>query len=224
MSTNSSLSRLTYSFQKFSAALEAWAALPPWTDEADAVEGCRAAYWQLCGLAGELGLPSVPALAFPPKDAASGRIGGEDLARWASDAFGRLRARGSGNGNVGAVPPRRKTGRPRKTDKDSAAKVVAALRAWHEYQEDGSVGNYEPASNRELADRYGKGGSGLAPNALSRFLKDKLGKDGDGHKNYTIACRNKSIGAMLTLWLGELPSRLLDLLPSEYGRGEDDDD
>jgi hypothetical protein len=114
-----------------------------------------------------------------------------------------------------AKPNKRPTGRPKKTEKDSATKVVAALAKHHGFEENGSVTNYEPASNRGLAEAYG-----LSPNALSRFLSAKFVKD--GHKQYKIACRNDKIGAMLALWRGELPGRLADLLPEESGRGEDD--
>lgn len=115
-----------------------------------------------------------------------------------------------------AKPSKRRTGRPKKTERDSATKLIAALTAHHGYEEDGGLANYEPATNRGLADKYN-----LSKNALSRFLTEKLGKA--GHKRYKIACQNKEIGTLLSLWRGELPGRLTDLRPEEYGRGEDDD-
>jgi hypothetical protein len=114
-----------------------------------------------------------------------------------------------------AKPGKRRTGRPKRTEKDSTTKVVAALSKHHGYEENGSVTNYEPATNRELAKEYD-----LSPNALSRFLTAKLRKN--GHKMYRIKCRKKEIGILLTLWRGELPGRLADLLPEASGRGEDD--
>ena len=86
-----------------------------------------------------------------------------------------------------AWPSKRRAGRPKSTEKDSATKVIAALAAHHGYEENGSVTNYEPATNRGLAKEYG-----LSPNALSRFLAATLGED--GHKTYGIACRKKTIG------------------------------
>ena len=110
-------------------------------------------------------------------------------------------------------PAARKTGRPKKNEKDLATKVTAALGAHHKYKTDGSVTNYEPATNRDLAEKYG-----LSENALSRFLTDKLGKD--GHKQYAAACRGKKIDTFLALWNRELPGRLAKLMPQESGREE----
>jgi hypothetical protein len=107
----------------------------------------------------------------------------------------------------------KRTGRPKKTEKGSDTKVVAALSAHHGYGERMSVTNNQPATNRGLAEAYKVG-----PNALSRFLAVKLGKE--GHKQYEIACRRETIGNLLALWRGEMPGRLADLLPEEYGRGE----
>jgi hypothetical protein len=115
-----------------------------------------------------------------------------------------------------AKPSKRRTGRPRKDEKDSATKVIAALTAHHGYGEGLSVTHYEPATNRGLAEEYG-----LSKNALSRFLTAKLGED--GHKKYEISCRKKEIGTMLALWRGDLPGHLPDLLPSESGIGDDND-
>jgi hypothetical protein len=112
-------------------------------------------------------------------------------------------------------PAKRRSGRPLKSEKDSATKVIAALNAHHGYGEGGSVTNPEPATNRGLAESYD-----LSANALSRFLAGMLGEH--GHKRYEIACRNGKIGAMLALWNRELPRRHADLLPHESGREEDE--
>ena len=116
----------------------------------------------------------------------------------------------------GVGQPGRRTGRPKKIEKDSATLVVAALSKWHGY-EGGSVTNPEPATNRGLADGYG-----LSPNALSRFLKDRFPEEKNPHKKYDAACRNGTIGTLLALWNREPPSRHADLLPHESGREDDD--
>lgn len=95
---------------------------------------------------------------------------------------------------------RRKTGRPKKSEKDSETKVVAALSKHHGYEPGGSVSNYEPAKNRDLAKEFD-----LSGNALSRFLTDKLGPGGG--KTYKNRCSQGKIGALLVIWNRELPSR-----------------
>jgi hypothetical protein len=112
-----------------------------------------------------------------------------------------------------ASTAQRKTGRPKKEEKDSATKVVAALSAHHGYEEGMSVTNPEPATNRGLR-RYGVSG-----NALTRFLKDKLGED--GHKQYRTACRTGRISVLLRVWRRETPSHVLGLLPHESGSEDD---
>ena len=112
--------------------------------------------------------------------------------------------------------PAKQIGRPKKTEKDSCTKVVAALSAHHGYEGGGSVANREPATNRGLAKEHG-----LSANALSRFLADSLGEDGS--KKYKAACRNGKIDIYLGLWNRELPGRLPNLTPQEYGREDDDD-
>jgi hypothetical protein len=114
-------------------------------------------------------------------------------------------------------PAKNRTGRPKKTEKDSAAKVVAALSQHHGYGEGMSVMSREPATNRGLADQYD-----LSANALSRFLTSKLGKD--GHKQYHIACRDGRLGALLALWRGELPTRHADLRPGEDAKERTEED
>src|SRR5262249_46884773 len=57
----------------------------------------------------------------------------------------------------GSQTAKRRVGRPKKDEKDSAAVVIAALCRHHGYQEDGSVANYEPATNRGLAAEHNKG-------------------------------------------------------------------
>jgi hypothetical protein len=110
------------------------------------------------------------------------------------------------NSRSNVRPAKYRTGRPKKTEKDSVAKVVAALSQHHGYGEGMSVMNREPATNRGLADQYD-----LSPNSLSRFLTNKLGKD--GHKRYHIACHDGQIGTLLALWRGELPSHHSVLRP-----------
>jgi hypothetical protein len=70
--------------------------------------------------------------------------------------------------------------------------------------------NYDPATNRGLADLV----EGLAQNALTRFLQSKK----MSATEYNAACRQRTIGTLLALWQGELPSRMPDLTDQEYGR------
>jgi hypothetical protein len=106
-----------------------------------------------------------------------------------------------------AVSTRR--GRPKKTEKDSDAKVVSALNVHHGY-ENGSVTNPEPATNRGLAEM-----ADLSNNALTRFLKARYPGESDPFKKYRVACRDRSIGTLLALWNRELPARLADLYKDE---------
>ena len=100
---------------------------------------------------------------------------------------------------------RRRTGRPKKTEKDSATKVIAALSRHHGYQEGGSAMNHDPATNRGLADDFE-----LSENALSRFLKGH-----GGYTKYKAACRNGTIDTLLALWNRECAARLAALLREE---------
>jgi hypothetical protein len=118
---------------------------------------------------------------------------------------------GSPEARNGGRPAKRRIGRPKKTEKDSATKVIAVLSKWHGY-EDGSVTNLEPATNRGLAD----GKFGLSANALTRFLANR-----GGYKRYASACHQRSVGSLLMLWRGELPDRHARLLPHESGREGD---
>jgi hypothetical protein len=111
-------------------------------------------------------------------------------------------------GSPGGTSGRRRAGRRRKTEKDSAAEVIAALSKHHGYDEDGSVTNREPATNQGLAEAYG-----LSNNALTRFLAAKLGEG--ANKQYKAACRTGRVGAFLTLWRGELASHHTALRPGE---------
>src|SRR5579871_95860 len=77
-----------------------------------------------------------------------------------------LLLRGKPEAETGMQPAKR-TGRRKKTEKDSASLVVAALNKWHG-NEGGSVTNHEHATNRGLGEKFG-----LSKNALSRFLKDQ---------------------------------------------------
>ena len=67
------------------------------------------------------------------------------------------------------VVPKKRTGRPKATEKSMVDLVIAALSRWHGYGEGGSVTNYEPATNRRLAEQT----PGLASNGLCRFLADR---------------------------------------------------
>ncbi len=139
--------------------------------------------------------------------------------RWAERVRARLaaaEATGASKGGGGRRPASRKIGRPKKTEKDSATKVVAALSAHHGYGEGMSITNRQPATNRGLAEKYG-----LSANALSRFLKDQFPEDKSPHRRYEAACRKGNIGALLARWLREAPSRYADLLPHESGREDD---
>jgi hypothetical protein len=129
---------------------------------------------------------------------------------------------GKSETNKASPPAKRRTGRPKKAEKDSATRVVAALNVHHGYQ-NGVVANYDPATNRRLAAvvnaRLRPGDRGLSDNALTRFLSDRL--DG-GYKEYEAACRTGRIGTFLALWNRELPSRLARLRSHESGRENDD--
>jgi hypothetical protein len=125
-------------------------------------------------------------------------------------------AAGAAEGECGERPSKRRTGRPKRSEKDSATKVIAALAAHHGYGVGMSVTNFEPATNRGLAEEYG-----MAANALSRFLNAMLGED--GHNKYVTACRNGKIGSLLALWQREMPGHQADLRPEEYGRDRHDD-
>ncbi|MBI1913227.1 MAG: hypothetical protein HYS12_00460 [Planctomycetes bacterium] len=109
---------------------------------------------------------------------------------------------------------KRRPGRPKKTEKDSATFVVAALNKWHGY-EGGCVTNYEPASNRGLADLFNKGSKHkdyrLSENALSRFLKERFPGEEKPHKKYKVACHTETIDTLLALWNRELPARHAEL-------------
>jgi hypothetical protein len=107
-------------------------------------------------------------------------------------------------------PAKRRTGRPKTAEKDSAAKVIAALNAHHDYDA-GSVMNFEPAKNRQLANDFKV--LDLAKNALTRFLADKFEKG--GYKKYRAACVKKTIGALLRAWNGETPERRAELHDEE---------
>ncbi|HZZ81469.1 MAG TPA: hypothetical protein VFE62_23405 [Gemmataceae bacterium] len=111
-----------------------------------------------------------------------------------------------------ATQRKRRAGRPKKDERDSAAKVIAALNLHHGYDK-GSVTNTEPAKNRQLAENFK--GLGLAKNALTRFLADKFGED--GYKKYRAACLNTTIGTLLRTWNGETPDHHAALQDEEEG-------
>jgi hypothetical protein len=92
--------------------------------------------------------------------------------------------------------------------------VIAALNAHHGH-EGGSVTNYEPATNHQLAEDFK--GPNLANNALTRFLTGKLGKA--AFKKYRAACLNKTIGTLLRAWNGETPDRHAELHDEEEEKG-----
>ena len=101
----------------------------------------------------------------------------------------------------------RRPGRRKNTETDLAAKVIAALNAHHGY-EGGSIMNFDPAKNLQMAEDFD-----LANNALTRFLTDKLGTD--GYKKYRATCLNETIGALLRAWNGETPTRHAELQDEE---------
>jgi hypothetical protein len=117
-------------------------------------------------------------------------------------------------GGGGKRATRRKTGRPKKTERDSATKVIAALSKHHGYEEGGSAMNHDPATNRGLADDFD-----LSENALSRFLKGH-----GGYTKYKAACRNGTIDTLLALWNRECAARFAALLPEERDRGVNETD
>ncbi len=92
-------------------------------------------------------------------------------------------------------------GRPSKKYKDSTAKVLAALNAYHEFDGD-SIGNSDPAKNITLANEP----YCLTGNALTRFLQAKLGKK-DAHKKYVAMCLSGRLCDVLLAWNGETPGR-----------------
>lgn len=113
-----------------------------------------------------------------------------------------------------ARPPKRRTGRPKASEKGAAEKVVAALSKWHRYQEDGSVTNYTPARNRDLVEMTKEGkGRPLVLNSLSRFLEDKFGKH--AHRKYAKLCSARTIATQLKLWRGEVPLPYAELRDSD---------
>jgi hypothetical protein len=179
----------------------------PWPD----VEG---RYRELLRLSVRAGLPSPPA-PEPHWGVPSERHRGvpswdwlRALENWFIEAEVRLAEGGGGR------PAKRKIGRPKKTEKDSATLVVAALNKWHGYD---SVTNFDPATNRVLAEKYG-----VSPNALSRFLKDRFPEEEKPGKKYKAACRNKTIIDYLKLWNRDLPDRNAAILPHESGRRDED--
>jgi hypothetical protein len=111
---------------------------------------------------------------------------------------------------------RKPQGRRLKQETGNDTLVLAALKNHHKYESCGSVGNFDPATNRGLAEAYD-----LSENALSRFLERKLG--GDAGRIYKNLCAKQEIGYHLTLWAGEGSSRLADLTAAESGRRDDDD-
>jgi hypothetical protein len=111
--------------------------------------------------------------------------------------------------------PERKAGRAKKANKDSATRVVAALSAHHGYGKQTDITNFEPATDRLLAETYG-----LANNALSRFLAGP-----EGRQKYKNACRNRTVGGLLAFWNRELPDLRISLPfdDAELASEEDDD-
>ena len=94
--------------------------------------------------------------------------------------------------------------------------MFEALNLHHGYEK-GSVTNYEPASNRELAEMWNKrrktADYKLASKRALRFLTDH-----GGSKQYTIACHNETIGSLLARWNREFPVYYSDLTAAESGR------
>jgi hypothetical protein len=209
--SSTDLERLESTFRRLLLALQSFAPVASWVDNAHERSQCESAYHELCGLAAELDLPSVPSIDFPPVD---GRAAGLAIARWGCEAFGCLQGR-----SRKTECSRRKTGRPRKGETDKERLVIAALTKHHDL-EGRSVGNYEPAKTRTLAKLASSKRVSVSVATVSRFFKQKF--PDRGYKGYENACRNEKIGKLLAYWNGDLNEHRPDLLPHEYGRGEDD--
>lgn len=115
--------------------------------------------------------------------------------------------------NKSVTANRKSVGRPKSTEKTSDVKVISALKIHHDYNE-GSIGNYEPATNLQISKLAGMGN-----NCLSRFLERKLEAKNGAHTRYKTLCNNKTIGNCLRLWSGEMPSRDITLRGEEYDKG-----
>lgn len=108
--------------------------------------------------------------------------------------------------------PKRRKGRPSVEERDADTLVITALILHHQY-DNGAVGNYEPATNRGLAETFNKRGKArIANNALSRFL-DRHGMDDTAYK---VKCRDRTIGLKLAQWNRDMDAeRLLELRDSD---------
>lgn len=93
--------------------------------------------------------------------------------------------------------PTKRAGRPNKGDTDKQLLVLGHLLAHHQYEDGGSIGNYEPAKPEKLAE-------GTSTATVSRFFKSKLDR---GYKGYANACARKQIGRLLAEWQGDLTER-----------------
>ena len=123
--------------------------------------------------------------------------------------------------------PQKRSGRPSKGEPDKSDLVLAAFVLHHQYESGGSVGNYEPAGVRALADAWNKNrknkeGAKLSTAAITRFLQDKFGKK-DAHKGYKAACSGKRIGRLLAEWQGE-PTECDSGYRDDWHGVEDDED
>lgn len=114
-------------------------------------------------------------------------------------------------GNAKGRRRKKRPGRPSNEDADGSALVLHALVKHHKYESDGSVGNYEPATLKQLKEL-----SGVSKQTCSIFLANKFGKP--GYKQYAEACRNETIRGLLAKWQGDLPEQVKDLFAEEYGR------
>jgi hypothetical protein len=110
--------------------------------------------------------------------------------------------------------PKRRTGRPAKTEASSATVTLSALCLWHGYGDGGSVSNPEAATNNGLADWFNSktrdGDAKLPNNALHRFLKGH-----GGTKKYKVSCVSGKIGMLLKSWRGELLNDHSELFSDE---------
>ena len=97
-------------------------------------------------------------------------------------------------------PKQKRIGRPKKDQKSSDTKIIAALCGWHGYEQGGSVEKYDPAKLKDIAQL-----ADLSEKAVSKFFKDRY-KD---KKGYDQACTNQQIGFDLAKWQGELPQEFL---------------
>jgi hypothetical protein len=109
--SSTDLARLESTFLRLLSALQSFAPVASWVNNAHERSQCESAYHELCGLAAELDLPRVPSIDFPPVD---GRAAGLAIGRWECEAFGCLKGRSR---KTDGGQRRSRTGRPNKHGK-----------------------------------------------------------------------------------------------------------